>query len=223
MGISKLALCAGVAAISVAIGIFLPAQHHEAVSIVELTDTERRATPDDPVATPLKPMEVRITFMDRKDFNATKFGGPEVGGWTDWWSHSFCDIKVATDQGKIYAVPEDGSIKPTWVGEVLAHELLHCLRGGWHPSWNQIRASQAKKWKSRLVVSAYSFTAYTRPDDSFLIESDGSIRCPHTALSEAELLTLSSYTDESYRAIFLAAYRGNCKIRFAPLSTFERP
>lgn len=193
----------------------------------ELSDFERTAKDIAPLETKLKPMTVTVTFMDRADFNASKYGSPPMAGWTDWWSGDTCRIAIANDAGSIYSVPSYGRVLNGTVGNILEHELMHCLRGAWHPTWDKIEADEKAEivaMKSKAVSTQLTTTSFTiiRPNDSQIsISSMGDVECPKSNLTEAEAVRMPNLSG-AYGGIFLAIWRGYCPVRFAPLSTFEK-
>jgi len=68
-----------------------------------------------------------------------------VIGYTDWASQP-CVVTLRARDWAIVADPATGDVD--WSDQVyqearntaLPHELLHCLRGAWHPVWDDILA-----------------------------------------------------------------------------------
>lgn len=58
-----------------------------------------------------------------------------------------CDIYLPAADYTITATPAYGSAqwRDNTSGEILAHEMLHCLHGSWHPAWDEIKARTAKE------------------------------------------------------------------------------
>lgn len=113
-----------------------PALHIEAMTAAERESGEV-------LVGEVRPMEVRITFLDRADYDKT-IGDVKSSGWTDWWSHPYCAITVATDGGHLFGVPKEGRVYDSAMTNTIGHELMHCLRGAWHPGWDEIEADRAK-------------------------------------------------------------------------------
>lgn len=57
-----------------------------------------------------------------------------------------CEVRVLRrPEYRIYARHSTGWAKfHEDLAEVLAHEILHCLRGGWHADWNAIPAAKQR-------------------------------------------------------------------------------
>lgn len=94
----------------------------------------------------IPPMDVVIHFADKAEYART--ASPDSLAFTDWpldrW-HGPCRITVL-DDWQIAAIPSMGHAEfvetPPGMkkANIMAHELLHCIRAAWHPSWSQIFA-----------------------------------------------------------------------------------
>lgn len=111
---------------------------------------EHRVMPLSMGEVPAFPMEIRISIVSSKDFNrsmevrslmATQ-KMDAVGGYTLTDSNP-CRI-VIPDNFKIFVVAQEGS---AWfddsMGQIVAHEILHCLYGSWHKPWNVIQSKSS--------------------------------------------------------------------------------
>ncbi len=105
------------------------------VAPADLADDERAA---DLLRVPVPPVDVELRFASPEQW----FKIPEV-----WWLAAGvtwpmprpgvpCRVTVPADGFEILARPRDGDAQ--WFDQsmatILAHEVLHCLRGFWHPT-----------------------------------------------------------------------------------------
>lgn len=89
----------------------------------------------------LPPMTVELHILTPEEF-AEKRNHPSVTGWSRLGtSRNRCRIYVPTDMGMIYRTPWRPELHQdhpaVWSNEsapaLLAHELMHCMIGAWHP------------------------------------------------------------------------------------------
>ena len=81
-----------------------------------------------------------------------------MGGWARIGSDP-CEVYLRASDFQVVAVPSEGvaQFRPGSATENgnLAHELLHCLRGYWHPGWDEIgRERVSRLWPRPRVVPA---------------------------------------------------------------------
>lgn len=103
----------------------------------ELSDAERGAAE---IVTPVPSMTVIIHFHPRDEVPAEPWGGQTRIG-TDP-----CEIDLRADDYAIVAHPAAGSARfedsLAVAQSNIAHEMLHCIRGFWHPDWSAIEEQQ---------------------------------------------------------------------------------
>lgn len=110
--------------------------------------TIRRSLPTIWGTVPAFPTDIHLRIVAAKDFRRSKevkmltttqdMSG--VGAYTMINSNP-CTI-VIPDDFKIFVVAQKGDawFDDTSTGDVIAHEILHCLYGGWHQPWNVIQS-----------------------------------------------------------------------------------
>ena len=102
---------------------------------IELSDAERGASE---IRTPVPVMDVVIHFRADDDFPPHPTGGKTAIG------SNPCEISLRASDYTIFAMPFAGEAEFVSAPAVdqgnIAHELLHCIRGYWHPGWNTIIA-----------------------------------------------------------------------------------
>ena len=110
--------------------------HASYVAPVELTPAERAA---DMLNTSVPPMSIRLTFEPQAQFYSGRPPGDEA--YTQIGQIP-CEIVAPAGWG-IHATPRFGYAN--WDdpddGMILAHEILNCIRGYWHPAWGKICAT----------------------------------------------------------------------------------
>lgn len=96
----------------------------------------------------LTPKTITIRILSRDQFDK-EAGDPSYGpGHTlafTRWMREPCEITIP-EGWKIFALPAEG--QATFDSErnanTIAHEMLHCERGPWHPNWNTIYSNNDK-------------------------------------------------------------------------------
>jgi hypothetical protein len=95
---------------------------------LELSKTERSDAPY--LVQPTEPIAVRLIVMEAGKFRKENPGAAAIA----YPYATPCTIVIPSGW-MIWAIPDDGYAK--WAhsddGDTLAHEMLHCLRGKWHP------------------------------------------------------------------------------------------
>ena len=92
------------------------------------------------------PMKVLLSFEPRKEFEAHGPGlakslqkSYKIDGYTDIYAQPYCVVHLPAAM-LIEYTPALGDAK--WFekddGDTIAHELLHCIQGSWHPDWEKI-------------------------------------------------------------------------------------
>jgi len=95
---------------------------------------------DIPMVQPLIPMNINLKILSDDEFDRVK-----AEKWTGAFTvvgdkHRKCEITVPVSMGNILFNPskghsprfEDKYSEKEWGGEVLTHEILHCIIGYWH-------------------------------------------------------------------------------------------
>jgi hypothetical protein len=126
----------------------------------ELSDAERSARE---IVLPVLPIEVRLRFVTDADWELITLsqGRSDVEASTFVFRNP-CEVWFRAADWTIEANPAKGRAQfqanteryPDDIALAFPHELLHCMRGGWHPEWSEILDRQA--------ISSYTF--YQRPE-----------------------------------------------------------
>ena len=88
----------------------------------------------------LKPRKMTVEFVTREQFNAMKDVPPDAVGYTNF-GKTPCEIVLPIDGAVLQSYPKSADQRVYWAGEntdmgaYLAHEILHCYAGAWHPSY----------------------------------------------------------------------------------------
>lgn len=82
----------------------------------------------------LVPMEIRLRIVPAEVFYSHM--DSHVGAYTRDWE-SPCEIVVPDSYSINYfpaqAIADWAPHRMQWRGDLFLHEILHCIRGGWHP------------------------------------------------------------------------------------------
>jgi hypothetical protein len=193
----------------VGLGVTAGAAHREYKNTPrELSAAERQATYAHPLMVDLTPGIFEVELLDRAEYNKRLPDGAKTDGYTDWWRYDKCRMVIPTDVGPIELVPGKGSATSAGLARSMVHELAHCLRGYWHPQWDEIAKENEEEWKAASV----HFITSSAPTVS--INDDGEVACFGPPQTEASARALAG--------TFFAIWRAYCPKKFAPLSTFER-
>jgi hypothetical protein len=118
---------------------------------------------EQPLYQTMPAMSIILHVQSREQFYHENGSG--VAGYTRfaWLGHPECEITIPSDwvieawASRGYARFVDDANSST-----LAHELLHCISGSWHPSWDAIEA--ANKNVSNYPIFIGSWPPSQEPD-----------------------------------------------------------
>lgn len=83
----------------------------------------------------LRPMTITLRIVSQRMFEAKRPTEKTLAFTITNIPGSRCEITIPVTMGEIVVYPAERVAR--WVGreagDVLAHEILHCMRGGWHP------------------------------------------------------------------------------------------
>lgn len=96
------------------------------------------------IRTKLPPMDITLRIVPREEFEKRYIN---TAGITQWATRP-CVIEIPSDwvvrfaprMGYAHFMDEDNS-------NTLAHEILHCVHGPWHPAWSDILAKEKEDAK----------------------------------------------------------------------------
>ncbi len=104
-------------------------------SPIQLSGAEKTGT----LIYPMSTLTVNIRFESDEEW--PYLNQSSIDGYTDW-NKSPCYIGLRASQWTMVAKPSRGEaileIENDNIGRVISHEILHCLRGAWHPAWAEI-------------------------------------------------------------------------------------
>lgn len=103
----------------------------------ELSEAERAAWQ---LIVPMPQVSMTISFVSDREFGEK----PDTAGYTMLGSRP-CEFRFRASEWSIVSEPETGYAifrHPPVDGDPIAHEVLHCLRGNWHPDWREIHAAR---------------------------------------------------------------------------------
>lgn len=103
------------------------------------------------IRTKLPPTDIILRILPREEFERKH--GKQIAGITDWDQRPGCVIEIPSDwvvrfvpsMGYAHFMDEDNS-------STLAHEILHCVHGPWHPAWSVILAKEKEDAKGSSGV-----------------------------------------------------------------------
>jgi hypothetical protein len=108
----------------------------------------------------LPPMDVELRLATPEQWKLLLGDLAEsMSGATYWIGGPFyqpgrpCRVFIPAADAKVFFTPRFGRADWDWAagsvsGKTLAHELLHCARGGWHPRWDEILDDQERIMKN---------------------------------------------------------------------------
>jgi hypothetical protein len=88
----------------------------------------------------LKPRKMTVEFVTREQFDAMIPKGSTLSGLSRWGRNP-CEIVLPIDGATLQSYPYSAAQGVYWGGDntdmgmVIAHEMLHCYAGAWHPEY----------------------------------------------------------------------------------------
>lgn len=119
--------------------IYLMREEEHGVAPVALSAQEQESKEE--IVQPLIPMQIKFTFLTDEEFQDAAGRPPYSAAFTRIGSiNRKCEIFMPVSIGTISFIPggiysphfRDRFNDPDWVNMVIAHEILHCIRGFWH-------------------------------------------------------------------------------------------
>jgi len=110
------------------------------VAPIEISEAERTAPY---IQQPTVPMNVDLRILSPGQFDTEKIS-PNTTAWTNTFSDGSHRCQITLRAGAMIDANPSTRLA-FWHdrsdGDEIAHELLHCIRGSWHPLWDDQKVS----------------------------------------------------------------------------------
>lgn len=125
----------------------------------------------------MPPVAAKVLIMSQSDWtdwlDKNKLGHSVSGAQT--WEGGECAVRVPVYS--VMATPRLGRAAFAFNdnADTIAHELLHCAAGTWHPSWDQIEATIVSETSKAapLITEAYVFHLGSGAEELVAIKDSG--------------------------------------------------
>jgi hypothetical protein len=113
----------------------------------------KRQLSEQPFYQPIGPMTILLRIQPRDQFY--KQNGSAINGYTHYAEkgHPLCEITIP-DGFIVRGVAELGfaSFTDFQLAKTIAHEILHCEAGIWHPTWDEINKDYDQHYHGPITI-----------------------------------------------------------------------
>jgi hypothetical protein len=114
-------------------------------AVIPLSDAEKSAAL---MVTPMPTTEVVVRFESDEEWTKHLFGSGTIG-YAEYY-RSPCLIGLRSNDWSIRGRPSTGQMEfhsdDAEMSSTFGHEMLHCIRGLWHPNWGDIQKTQEESF-----------------------------------------------------------------------------